>query len=386
MFITNIVFFHWLIATILGQSSQYPFFEFHFDVGKNGDFKDEQLVTCEQVACVPFVSWNINTTNEECLNPRVSISIMDTYKSFEENPEISIFGNLIGSCNITAPYCDYDFIECDSVSNYNMSKYFNYSSSEQERTINISVTSYVGNDACDYNKQYYFYSIFTFECDVPRNITTPSPTIAPTYCDESSNSGFTTFNTHIRLNFDEDAISWELIDDSDNEVVYNGSGVLYGEGQTILEEKCISNSDDKCYTFNLYNSNGFGLLGVTSVATGETTMSGWFEISLTNEINHTITLGTQTFDDFSISIYWCMSLLSNIDGNNNNNNKLYINGTDGWDTYIHIYNMSNNNQLIYSNDLRSQIALLDYFGYNYQNLLINRGCYQITFETAEATS
>lgn len=217
--------------------------EVHFTVGKGGNFKTSVGINAT-IDNLDFWSFYGNSTfhvNGTCVNPRLSISLIDIVSEEEwvaglELYTIYINDDYISQCSdLTPDSCTYDWVECDSVTNYNISNYFNTTS--DVNTINVKVG--LGIMDCGYYSIYRVYGEAMLECDNVNGIATPSPTVAPTI--ETCLPDETTIELSVLRGRTTDDLSWELVET--NELDYDELS-LSTDSDTDSTSTTTDDSDD----------------------------------------------------------------------------------------------------------------------------------------------
>ena len=350
-----------LVLGVRLASSQITNQSFTFSVGESGKYQDTQYMICKNDWCTKSIFWEIDGV---CNNATLSFYLLST--SFWTDLTTTILyinGDNVATCN-NVEMCTYNWVICDDILDFDLVANGYIDPQLTYQRLNVSFwASAIGY--CLYQGQYNVYSKATLSCQPPSDATTPSPTSAPTLCDET---GGNEKQVTVSVSYDRYPAqnSWQLIDvSSGNIVIMNGSGSNYALFEHRSASICVNSEDDDCYLFELFDSEGDG-------------MSSFFEIFLGNNKNQSVTMGKQRFGDSEISISWCMGLFDNVYGNN----VLNISLSEYYDTFITIENLNDNS--LYFNDIREQNWWYpDETKSNFTNLIIADGCYEIIFQTPD---
>ena len=153
-------------------------------------YKNEQEFGCQTIGCSVTRTWGIKG---HCDDPQLSVKIMETdYSLFIETASVYVNDYVdIGTCDELQNDCTYEWIKCNSITDYNISQYM-YDlkdtnigiADEYDQFITITLAASTSVDSCYVyidGSYYILYGHVTIKCGLPTNVTTLKPTTSPTY-------------------------------------------------------------------------------------------------------------------------------------------------------------------------------------------------------------
>ena len=260
--------------------------DYTFDVGAEGGvFTNSQLFGCSTSDCSVSKTWLINTTNYDCSNASLSVSIIENEFGDEIRPEaayIYINGDYIARCS-DLDDSTFELVECSEVTDYNLVKY-NYIDDtlfgEQYIVVTLDINEWVTVNTFN---GYLLYGKVRISCELLVNYSTCSD--SGDYNNDNELRLDVQFN-NIDAEYDFD---WTITSDTDDVVLEDVEDV-YSNDELFSQFSCVS---DDCFTLSLYASSALS-------------NGGWYNLLFNGK---SVSFGNQyATNNYNSTLYFCSGM------------------------------------------------------------------------------